>query len=62
MTIGLEIDQNGYVSKVRPRTKFKLLKEDIIRVLKQLPKMEPQKLRGIPVKGRFLIPLTYLIK
>ncbi len=62
MTIDLEIDQNGYVSKVRPRTKFKLLKEDIIRVLKQLPKMEPQKLRGTPVKGHFLTPATYLIK
>lgn len=62
MKVELEVDKNGFVSKVSPRTKFKLLKNDITRVLKKLPKMEPQKLRGAPVKGSFIIPVTYLIK
>ncbi len=57
-----KIDKNGNVIDIEARASHVRLKEEAIRVISSLPKMEPGKQRGVPVKVRYSVPITFKIE
>jgi len=57
-----KIDKNGNIVDIQARAPHKKLKEEAIRVIKLLPKMEPGKQQGKPVKVRYSMPIIFKIE
>lgn len=57
-----KIDNNGNIVDIQARAPHKKLQEEAIRVIKLLPKMEPGKQQGIPVKVRYSLPIVFKIE
>ena len=53
---------NGNIVDIQARAPHKKLKEEAIRVIKLLPKMEPGKQQGKPVKVRYSMPIIFKIE
>lgn len=60
------INTDGSVSNVKPvfeeKVMNKELEKEALRVIKKLPKLEPGKQAGQPVRVRYTIPITFKIK
>lgn len=60
------INTDGSVSHVKPVFEEKVMNKDLekeaLRVVKKLPKFEPGKQAGQPVRVRYTIPITFKIK
>ena len=60
------INMDGSVSNVKPvfeeKVMNKELEKEALRVIKKLPKFEPGKQAGQPVRVRYTIPITFKIK
>lgn len=56
------IDTNGQVSSIRSRGPAELLEKEAERIIGLLPKMEPGKQRGRPVKVPYSIPINFKIQ
>lgn len=57
-----KIDKNGNIVDIQARAPHKKLQEEAIRVIKLLPKMEPGKQQGKPVKVRYSMPIVFKIE
>ncbi len=57
-----KIDKYGNIVDIQARAPHKKLKEEAIRVIKLLPKMEPGKQQGIPVKVRYSMPIVFKVE
>jgi len=57
-----KIDKNGNIVDIQARAPHKKLKEEAIRVINLLPKMEPGKQQGKPVKVRYSMPIVFKIE
>lgn len=57
-----KIDKNGNIIDIEARAPHKRLKEEAIRVIKLLPKMEPGKQQGKPVKVRYSMPIVFKVE
>ncbi|UMB52754.1 energy transducer TonB [Lutibacter sp. A64] len=57
-----KIDTNGNVVDIQARAPHKRLQEEAIRVIKLLPKMEPGKQQGTPVKVRYSMPIVFKVQ
>ena len=57
-----KIDKNGNIVDIQARAPHKRLQEEAIRVIKLLPKMEPGKQQGVPVKVRYSMPIVFKIE
>ena len=57
-----KIDRNGNIVDIQARAPHKRLQEEAIRVIKLLPKMEPGKQQGRPVKVRYSMPIVFKIE
>lgn len=53
------IDSKGYVTGIRSRGPDKLLEKEAERIISLLPKMEPGKQRGKPVKVSYAVPIFF---
>lgn len=57
-----KIDKNGNVIDIEARASHVRLKDEAMRVIESLPKMQPGKQHGVPVKVRYSIPITFKIE
>jgi protein TonB len=57
-----KIDKNGNVIDIQARAPHKRLKDEAIRVIKLLPKMEPGKQRGNAVTVKYSLPIAFKIQ
>jgi len=57
-----KIDKNGYIIDVQARAPHKSLRQEAIRVINLLPKMEPGKQRGNPVVVKYSLPIAFKIQ
>ena len=57
-----KIDKNGNIVDIQARAPHKRLQEEAIRVIKLLPKMEPGKQQGRPVKVRYSMPIVFKVE
>lgn len=57
-----KIDKNGNVIDIEARAPHKRLQEEAIRVISLLPKMEPGKQQGKPVKVRYAVPIAFKVE
>jgi len=57
-----KIDSNGNIVDIKARAPHLKLKEEAIRVIELLPKMEPGKQRGKPVNVKYSIPIVFKIE
>ncbi|MDV7186229.1 energy transducer TonB [Lutibacter sp. TH_r2] len=57
-----KIDKNGKVTNIQARAPHKKLKEEAIRVIKQLPDMTPGRQRGKPVGVKYSLPITFKVE
>lgn len=57
-----QIDKNGNIANIQARAPHKKLKEEAIRVIKLLPKMEPGKQRGRAVGVRYGLPIVFRVE
>jgi len=57
-----KIDKNGNIVDIQARAPHKKLREEAIRVINLLPKMEPGKQQGKPVKVRYSMPITFKVE
>ncbi len=53
------IDKDGSIINIVTRGPHKLLEKEAVRIIKKLPKMQPGKHKGKPVRVPFAIPLTF---
>ncbi|WP_158840160.1 energy transducer TonB [Polaribacter sp. L3A8] len=60
--IGFKIDKNGNIVDVNARAPHPKIKSEVIKVMKQLPKMKPGKQRGKPVGVKYSIPFTLIVE
>jgi periplasmic protein TonB len=60
--VGFKVDKKGNVVNVNARAPHPELKKEMIRVIKTLPKMQPGKQRGKPVKMPFSIPVIFAVQ
>ncbi|WP_343328281.1 energy transducer TonB [Polaribacter staleyi] len=60
--IGFKIDKNGNIVNVNARAPHPKIKSEVIKVMKQLPKMKPGKQRGKPVGVKYSIPFTLIVE
>ena len=60
--IGFKIDKQGNVVNINARAPHPKIKSEVIKVMKQLPKMKPGKQRGKPVGVKYSIPFTLLVE
>jgi protein TonB len=56
------VDKQGNIVNIGVRTPYKKLENEIIRVIKLLPKMTPGKMNGKAVNARFVIPIVIEIE
>lgn len=60
--IGFKIDRNGDIVNVQARAPHPKIQQEVIKVMKLLPKMKPGKQRGKPVGVSYNIPFTLLVE
>ena len=60
--IGFKIDRNGNIVNVQARAPHPKIKDEVIKVMKQLPKMKPGRQRGKPVGVKYSIPFTLIVE
>jgi protein TonB len=60
--IGFKIDKSGNVVDIQARAPHPKIKSEVIKVMKQLPKMKPGKQRGKPVGVKYSIPFTLVVE
>lgn len=60
--IGFKIDRNGNIVDVNARAPHPKIKEEVIDVMNQLPKMKPGRQRGKPVGVKYSIPFTLIVE
>ena len=53
------IDSTGNVTDIRARSKVKAFENEGIRIIQQIPKLEPAKLDGRPVSIRYSTPIAF---
>ncbi|WP_139957667.1 energy transducer TonB [Flavicella sediminum] len=53
------IGKDGQISEIKARAPHPRLQQEAIRVVKTLPKMSPGKQRGMPVKVKYSLPITF---
>lgn len=56
------ISKNGEIENIRTRGPHEILEEDVVRIIKLLPKMTPGKENGEAVKVPFSIPINYRLR
>ncbi len=56
------IQKDGSIGNVRMRGPHKILEDEAARIISKLPKMQPGKQRGTPVKVPFSIPITFRLQ
>ena len=59
--IGFKIDKTGNIVNVNARAPHPKIKSEVIKVMKQLPRMKPGKQRGKPVGVKYSIPFTLIV-
>lgn len=57
-----KIDKNGDIVEMRARAPHKALEKEAMRVLKFLPKMNPGKMQGRPVKVKYSLPIVFRVE
>jgi len=57
-----KIDKNGNIIDIEARAPHKRLQQEAIRVISLLPKMEPGKQHGKPVKVRYAVPIIFKVQ
>lgn len=57
-----KIDKNGDVADIKARAPHKMLQEEVIRVVKLLPKMTPGKQRGKAVGVKYGLPIVFRVE
>ena len=62
ISVLFKIDSHGDIVDVQARAPHIKLKEEAIRVINLLPKMEPGKQRGVPVNVKYAIPIVFKIE
>ena len=62
ITTQFKIDNHGNVSNIRVRAPHPKLQEEVIRVIKGLPKMKPGKKRGKAVNVRYNLPIVFKVE
>ncbi|QTD39146.1 energy transducer TonB [Polaribacter batillariae] len=60
--IGFKIDKKGNVVDIQARAPHPKIKDEVVKVMKLLPKMKPGKQRGKPVGVKYSIPFTLLVE
>jgi protein TonB len=60
--IGFKIDRTGNIVDVQARAPHPRIKAEVIKVMKQLPKMKPGRQRGKPVGVKYSIPFTLIVE
>ncbi|PQJ79483.1 energy transducer TonB [Polaribacter porphyrae] len=60
--IGFKIDRNGNIVNVQARAPHPKIKSEVVKVMKQLPKMKPGRQRGKPVGVKYSIPFTLVVE
>ena len=60
--IGFKIDKTGNIVNVQARAPHPKIKSEVIKVMKQLPKMKPGRQRGKPVGVKYSIPFTLIVE
>lgn len=60
--IGFRIDKNGNVVDIQTKAPHPKIKEEVEKVMSQLPKMKPGKQRGKPVGVKYSIPFTLIVE
>jgi protein TonB len=60
--IGFKIDKTGNIVNVNARAPHPKIKSEVIKVMKQLPRMKPGKQRGNPVGVKYSIPFTLIVE
>ena len=60
--INFIISENGIIRNIRMRGPNKSLEDEAYRIISLLPKMEPGKHMGIPVKVPFSLPITFRLQ
>ena len=60
--IGFKIDKNGNVVDIKTRAPHPKIKDEVEKVMSQLPKMKPGKQRCKPVGVKYSIPFTLIVE
>ena len=60
--IGFKIDKTGNIVNVNARAPHPKIKSEVIKVMKQLPRMKPGKQRSKPVGVKYSIPFTLIVE
>ena len=60
--IGFKIDKNGNIVNVQARAPHPKIKSEVVKVMKQLPKMKQGRQRGKPVGVKYSIPFTLIVE
>lgn len=60
--IGFKIDKTGNIVDIMARAPHPKIKDEVIGVMKQLPKMKPGRQRGKPVGVKYSIPFTLIVE
>lgn len=60
--IGFKIDKTGNIINIQARAPHPKIKSEVIKVMKQLPKMKPGRQRGKPVGVKYSIPFTLIVE
>jgi protein TonB len=60
--IGFKIDKTGNIVDVQARAPHPKIKNEVVKVMKQLPRMKPGKQRGKPVGVKYSIPFTLIVE
>ena len=60
--IGFKIDRTGNIVDIQARAPHPKIKNEVIKVMKELPRMKPGKQRGEPVGVKYSIPFTLIVE
>ena len=60
--IQFKIDRNGNIVNVMAKAPHPKIKKEVIKVMKQLPKMKPGRQRGKPVGVKYSIPFSLIVE
>jgi protein TonB len=60
--IGFKIDRQGNVVNINARAPHPKIKSEVIKVMRQLPKMKPGRQRGKAVGVKYSIPFTLIVE
>ena len=62
VSIVFKIDKTGNIVNVQARAPHPKIKNEVVKVMKQLPRMKPGKQRGKPVGVKYSIPFTLIVE